>query len=592
MVTIHLKNRFLLKQIRIHTAMRVRTDMQQLNEIRQSASASMMSDNFSCLEDQQDLFVPEHSVQVSNCQLTWHWLQQIQDQPETIIHMHTDNQVLLGAVIEADMVMIQPLPLFRIPADSSRLDLAESHVKPISPNIWRAGKLGVAWSRAISSYAGNSEQVKVRKTLFQLQNGFSKIYRRASTVAPWLRSSDAYSYSGISRVLSFNTNNIEEMASRKRVFPTIVVNDMAQAKPISPTTWRAGKRLASSIATSSLGWVEKRGMFDSAPIVVAAANLKKQVASVAADTGDLGGTRERDHDGNSEYVNVRAALAADAMLDTANGKLEKTVIEVCGLPVAWGRATSTYNRKKIELVEGMVNFTNSNPTATSLHATNSGQQERSTLINKKHLDEEIRVAEKTWKAAQEFALKTEEKIKMHNLKVCVCASSMCACVCVCVCVCVLACLLLPLPSLTPLSLSSICDHALPRPPLLYSHIQSYQVANKLKVQLQSLSLIYNKAMSAAAACGNVEWEGRRGSISTSGSDLVASSASGSLLFAVEEEMEEIERECNAAKKRAVQEAKTIVATEDETMCNAREYCEISLCALQLLRREKTLTSLH
>ena len=99
-------------------------------------------------------------------------------------------------------------------------------------------------------------------------------------------------------------------------------------------------------------------------------------------------------------------------------------------------------------------------------------------------------------------------------------------------------------------------------------------------------------MSAAAACGNVEWEGRRGSISTSGSDLVASSASGSLLFAVEEEMEEIERECNAAKKRAVQEAKTIVATEDETMCNAREYCEISLCALQLLRREKTLTSLH
>jgi len=123
----------------------------------------MTSDNFSCVEDQQDLFVPEHSVQVSNCQLTWHWLQQIQDQPETITHMHTDNQVLHGAVIEADMVMIQPLPLFQIPADTSRLDLAESHVKPISPNIWQAGKLGVAWSRAISSYTGNTEQVKVRK---------------------------------------------------------------------------------------------------------------------------------------------------------------------------------------------------------------------------------------------------------------------------------------------------------------------------------------------------------------------------------------------------------------------------------------------
>jgi len=152
------------------------------------------------------------------------------------------------------------------------------------------------------------------------------------------------------------------MASRKHVFLTIMDKDLAQTKPISPITWRAGKRLASSIATSSLGWVEKRGMPDSAPIVVAAANLKKQVASSAADTGDLGGTQERDHDGNSEYVNVRAALAADAMLDTANGKLEKTVIEVCGLPVAWGRATSTYTRKKIEWVEGMVNFTNSNPT--------------------------------------------------------------------------------------------------------------------------------------------------------------------------------------------------------------------------------------
>jgi len=64
------------------------------------------------------------------------------------------------------------------------------------------------------------------------------------------------------------------------------------------------------------------------------------------------------------------------------------------------------------------------------------------------------------------------------------------------------------------------------------------------------------------------------------------------LFAVEEEMEEIEREYNAAKMRAVHVAKSIVATEDETMCNVREYCEIRLCALQLLRREKTLTSLH
>jgi len=121
--------------------------------------------------------------------------------------------------------------------------------------------------------------------------------------------------------------------------------------------------------------------------------------------------------------------------------------------------------------------------------------------------------------------------------------------------------------------------------LLPSDTQTYQAADKLKAQLQSLSLIYNKAMAAAAASGDVQGTGRSLSSTHCRSDQIASGAPGSLLFSMEEEMDEIERKCSASKRRAVQEAKTMVAAEDETMRNARDYCEKSLCALQLLQRE-------
>mmetsp|Transcript_53440 Transcript_53440/g.86541 ORF Transcript_53440/g.86541 Transcript_53440/m.86541 type:complete len:141 (-) Transcript_53440:262-684(-) len=103
-----------------------------------------------------------------------------------------------------------------------------------------------------------------------------------------------------------------------------------------------------------------------------------------------------------------------------------------------------------------------------------------------------------------------------------------------------------------------------------------KAADKVKVQLQSLSLIYNQAMAAVSASGDVEWERGEGEESE---DLSTT-----------EELEEIERQCSDAKKRAVHEAKIIVAEEDETKRKACKSCERSLCALQLLQREKALYS--
>jgi len=109
--------------------------------------------------------------------------------------------------------------------------------------------------------------------------------------------------------------------------------------------------------------------------------------------------------------------------------------------------------------------------------------------------------------------------------------------------------------------------------LSYTHAHKYQAADKLKAQLQSLSLVYYKAMSAVSASGDVDWEGgERGE--------------GESVLSTTQELEEIERQCSNAKKRAVHEAKIIVAAEDETLRKACESCERSLCALQLLQREK------
>ena len=113
------------------------------------------------------------------------------------------------------------------------------------------------------------------------------------------------------------------------------------------------------------------------------------------------------------------------------------------------------------------------------------------------------------------------------------------------------------------------------------------------MQLGSLSLIYKKAMAAAAASGGVEWveEDGKGLSSTWKSNLEASGALG-ILISIEEEMEEIDRECNSANRRALQEARTVVAEGDETIHNARECCEKSLCALQLRQHDKALMSLQ
>jgi len=98
----------------------------------------------------------------------------------------------------------------------------------------------------------------------------------------------------------------------------------------------------------------------------------------------------------------------------------------------------------------------------------------------------------------------------------------------------------------------------------------------LKVLLQSLSLIYNQAEAAVSASGDVEWEGGEGE--------------GGEGLSTAEELEEIKRQCSDVKKRALHEAKTIMTAEDEAMREACESCKRSLCALQLLQREKALYS--
>ena len=109
----------------------------------------------------------------------------------------------------------------------------------------------------------------------------------------------------------------------------------------------------------------------------------------------------------------------------------------------------------------------------------------------------------------------------------------------------------------------------------YTHTHTNQAADKLKAQLQSLSLIYNQAVAAVSASGDVE-NGENGG--------------GEGVLSATEEIEEIERQCSDAKQRALHEAKTIVDAEDEAMREACKSCERSLCALQLLQREKALYS--
>jgi len=59
------------------------------------------------------------------------------------------------------------------------------------------------------------------------------------------------------------------------------------------------------------------------------------------------------------------------------------------------------------------------------------------------------------------------------------------------------------------------------------------------VQLQSLSLIYNQAVAAVSASGDVEWEEGEGE--------------GGESLSTTEEREEIERQCSDAQKRALHE---------------------------------------
>jgi len=205
--------------------------------------------------------------------------------------------------------------------------------------------------------------------------------------------------------------------------------DLAHVKPK-----RAGKRLSWSLsrATSSYtrqkpAWVEQCEVFGDAPIMLAEAKLEKQSAGVDADKKNRGGQageQEKDVSNNLEHIKVRTAWAAAKSLDAANSQLDKTVIDVSDLPIAWGRTVSSYARTKPAWEEGIIDSTIFKPTTTDHTNTDIDPQEMSIVLDKEQfvqgLDEEIRVAEKTWKAAQEFALKTEEKIKMHNLKVCMC----------------------------------------------------------------------------------------------------------------------------------------------------------------------------
>ena len=210
--------------------------------------------------------------------------------------------------------------------------------------------------------------------------------------------------------------------------------DLAHVKPISPTIWRAGKRVAWNLsrATSSYtrqkpAWVEQCEVFGDAPIMLAEAKLEKQSAGVDADKKNRGGQageQEKDVSNNLEHIKVRTAWAAAKSLDAASSQLDKTVIDVSDLPIAWGRTVSSYARTKPAWEEGIIDSTIFKPTTSDHTNTDIDPQEMSIVLDKEQivqgLDEEIRVAEKTWKEAKEFALSIEEKIERRQLKVFVC----------------------------------------------------------------------------------------------------------------------------------------------------------------------------
>ena len=72
----------------------------------------------------------------------------------------------------------------------------------------------------------------------------------------------------------------------------------------------------------------------------------------------------------------------------------------------------------------------------------------------------------------------------------------------------------------------------------------------MKMQLRSLSFIFNNAMAATTVSGNFEWKciDGDGLSSTWRSGLVASREPGAL-FSIEEAKEEIEMECNSAEQK-------------------------------------------
>jgi len=232
------------------------------------------------------------------------------------------------------------------------------------------------------------------------------------------------------------------------------------AKPTTPTIWRVGKRVAWSLSRATSSYTrrvdrdsEERDIFG-APIVVSAAKLETRSTVVAV--GDLAAFREaqvREGDSSSdlEEAKVRTAWATDAMtldsppagawegdssndldqakvraawaaetvtLDSPSKRNGKTVIEVSDKPVAWGRPASAYTRQKPaweEEHDTPVDSTYSRPTTTDLSDADSVFAVLDERQCVQDLDEQVRVAEKTWQAAQDV----EENVKMRKLKVCV-----------------------------------------------------------------------------------------------------------------------------------------------------------------------------
>ena len=238
--------------------------------------------------------------------------------------------------------------------------------------------------------------------------------------------------------------------------------DFLHAKPTTPTIWRVGKRVAWSLSRATSSYTrrvdrdsEERDIFG-APIVVSAAKLETRSTGVAAvdlagfiqagareGSSDLeeakvctawaadamtldsppAGAWEGDSSSDLEQAKVRAAWAADTItLDSPSKRNSKTVIEVFDKPVAWGRPASAYTRQKPaweEEHDTPVNSTYSKPTTTDLSAAESVFAVLDERRCVQDLDEKVRVAEKTWQAAQEFVLNVEEIVKMRKLKVCV-----------------------------------------------------------------------------------------------------------------------------------------------------------------------------